>query len=220
MKIRTAITVAAIVASLLLGGMVLAQSSANFSLWWHVIAGGGDQSASAGYAVSSSIGQPAIGALSSASHRLGAGYWYGISAVPSPPTITFDTGPGTYLSISGRHTGTITPSYNITVSKLYTYPCTGTGGHTEYAAISYSNGTKIAEAQWNGYTSDWHNITFDGSFTLYAGTTYNYTIKTGSYPQIIHETLFNAPGGTITCTEFVDANGKQYGNWIPAIKLE
>jgi len=58
---------------------------------------------------------------------------------------------------------------------LYTYPCPGTGGHTEYAV----------EASWNGYTGDWHNLTFNNSFTLYANETYNYTIRTGSYPQII-----------------------------------
>jgi hypothetical protein len=30
----------------------------------------------------------------------------------------------------------------------------------------------------------------------------------------------NATGGKITCTEFVDANGKRYDNWIQAIRLE
>jgi len=49
--------------------------------------------------------------------------------------------------------------------------------------------------------------------------TYNYTIRTGSYPQIIHEPSFNATGGKITCTDFEDANGKTYTDWIPAIKL-
>ncbi|MEA2075841.1 MAG: NosD domain-containing protein, partial [Euryarchaeota archaeon] len=33
-----------------------------------------------------------------------------------------------YPSIMGNHTGTITPSCNINVSRLYTYPCSGTGG--------------------------------------------------------------------------------------------
>lgn len=46
-----------------------------------------------------------------------------------------DTGSGTYPSISGTHNGTIKPSQTITVSKLYTYPCSGTGGHSEYARI-------------------------------------------------------------------------------------
>jgi len=124
-----------------------------------------------------------------------------------------------YPSILGNHTGTITPNADITVSKLYTYPCAGTGGHTEYAAISYSNGTQIAEAHWNGYVEDWHNISFNTTFTLYENETYNYTIRTGSYPQIIHETPFNATGGTITCDKFIDANGRIYYDWIPAIRL-
>jgi branched-chain amino acid transport system substrate-binding protein len=137
------------------------------------------------------------------------------------PTATyFDTGAGTYPSIGGTHNGTITPFYNINVTKLYTYSSPGTGGHTEYAAISYSNGTKIAKALWNGYSGDWHNITFNKTFTLYANETYNYTIRTGSYPQIIHEREFNATGGTITCTKFMDANGKEHYDWIPAIRLE
>ena len=125
-----------------------------------------------------------------------------------------------YPSILGNHTGTITPNADITVSKLYTYPCAGTGGHAKYAAISYSNGTIIAEAHWNGYVEDWHNISFDSSFTLEEGETYNYTIHTGSYPQIIHESPFNATGGKITCTNFTDANGVIHYGWIPAIRLE
>jgi len=40
-----------------------------------------------------------------------------------------------------------------------------------------------------------------------------------SYPQIIHEPSWNATGGVITCSEFVDINGKRHADWIPAIKL-
>jgi len=132
----------------------------------------------------------------------------------------FDTSSGTYPSVMGTHTGTIKPNKTITVSKLYTYPCDGTGGHTKYVAIFSLNGTAIAEAHWNGYVNDWYNLTFNTSFTLYANETYNYIIRTGSYPQIIHEKEFNATGGKITCTEFVDTNGKRYTDWIPAIRLE
>ena len=136
-----------------------------------------------------------------------------------PSVVIFDTGEGTYPSISGIHNGTITPNANITVSKLYTYFSLGTGGHTQYAAISYSNGMRIAEAHWNGYIEDWHNISFNTTFVLYANETYNYTIRTGSYPHIIHEKEFNATGGKITCSEFVDVNGNRHEDWIPAIKL-
>ena len=130
----------------------------------------------------------------------------------------FDTDKGTYPSIMGTHNGTITPSCNISVSKLYTYPCSGTGGHTEYAKI-WNLSWAGAEAHWNGYVGDWHNITFNETFVLYENKTYNYTIRTGSYPQIIHESPFNATGGTITCDKFIDANGRIYYDWIPAIGL-
>jgi parallel beta-helix repeat protein len=131
----------------------------------------------------------------------------------------FDTGKGEYPSIMGTHNGTIKLNQTITVSKLYTYPCPGTGGHTEYVKI-WKEITSIAEKTWSGYLGDWHNITFNNSFTLYANETYNYTIRTGSYPQIIHAQSFNATAGVITCEEFEDINGKRHEGWIPAIRLE
>ncbi|HUV79932.1 MAG TPA: hypothetical protein VMW40_03795, partial [Candidatus Bathyarchaeia archaeon] len=39
----------------------------------------------------------------------------------------------------------------------------------------------------------------------------------GTIEQVVP--TFNATGGTITCTEFIDANGKVHTDWIPAIKL-
>ena len=48
---------------------------------------------------------------------------------------------------------------------------------------------------------------------------YNYTIRTGSYPQIIHAKSKPVTGGMINCTKFTDANGKTYEDWIPAIRL-
>lgn len=131
----------------------------------------------------------------------------------------FDTESGAYPSIAGVHTGTITPNRDINVSKLYTYPCPGTGGHTEYVHI-YGNEIDKS-ASWSGYNGDWQNLPFGKPFVLKAGNTYNYEIKTGSYPQIHHtDELEVASGaGTITCTNFTDVNGKNYTNWIPAIKL-
>lgn len=130
----------------------------------------------------------------------------------------FDTGSGTYPSISGVHNGTITPNQTITVSKLYTYPCAGTGGHSEHVRIYNESGT-LTEGHWTGYQGDYHNITLPPSITLLKDYEYNYTIRTGSYPQIIHAESKEVTGGTITCTEFTDANGKVYTNWIPAIRL-
>jgi nitrous oxidase accessory protein len=137
--------------------------------------------------------------------------------LPLVPTF-LDTGEGGYPSISGMHNGTITPFHTLTVSTLYTYPCSGTGGHAEYMKIWNSTGWNVT-AQWNGYTGYWHNLSFNNSFTLYAHETYNYTIQTGSYPQIIHATSYNATAGKITCEEFVDVNGKRHEDWIPAIRL-
>lgn len=137
----------------------------------------------------------------------------------SPVKAVFDTGPGTYPSISGMHEGTITPNQTITVSKLYTYPCSGTGGHTEYAKI-YNDSWSIETLPWNGYRGDWHNHSFPEPSKLYANVEYNYTIITGSYPQIHHtNALPTTNNGWINCTSFVDSNGKEYDDRIPAIKL-
>jgi len=134
----------------------------------------------------------------------------------------FDTGQpeNPYPSISGTHNGTITPSHDIIADKMYTYPCLGTGGHSEYVKIWNTSDWNVT-AEWEGYKGDWHNISFSGAFTLLKNETYNYTIITGSYPQIIHEQNRTAlDGSLITCEEFVDANGKKYGgDWIPAIRL-
>ena len=67
-----------------------------------------------------------------------------------------------------------------------------------------------------------HNATGDAPYVrLLKGHKYNYTIVTGSYPQIIHAKEHEAKeGGNITCSEFIDANGNRYNDWIPAIRLE
>jgi len=133
----------------------------------------------------------------------------------------FDTGAPAkpYPSIFGTHNGTITPNVTIEVSKLYTYPCAGTGGHTEYARI-WNNSSLDVNASWKGYVGDWYNIPFSEPFTLVANEIYNYTIQTGSYPQIHHTPALLTASGWINCTEFTDVNGKKYYNWIPAIRLE
>jgi hypothetical protein len=129
-----------------------------------------------------------------------------------------DTGPGTYPSIPGTYYGTITPNQTITVSTLYTYPCPGTGGHTASARIW--NATLNVTTTWNGYGGDWHNLTFSGPFVLYKDVTYNYTLITGSYPEIIHHHSFITPDGSqITCDKFVDANSREYDDRIPAIRV-
>ena len=144
--------------------------------------------------------------------------WMGNITVSNEGYIDTAQSTNPYPSISGTHNGTIIPNKTITATKLYTYPCGGTGGHTEYARIW--NKTWNATATWDGYASDWHNITFDNPVVLLPNKTYNYTIRTGSYPQIIHnQTHTTLDGSFINCTEFIDANGKKYEDWIPAIKL-
>jgi len=147
-----------------------------------------------------------------------------VSEIPIEPyvfesTFYFDTGSSKkpYPSISGTHNGTITPNQTMTVQKLYTYPCAGTGGHTEYARIW--NSTLNVTAKWDGHKEDWHNISFNDPFTLVAGEEYNYTIRTGSYPQIHPKKELLTANGWINCTEFTDANGKKYDDGIPAIRL-
>ncbi|NQE44975.1 hypothetical protein C5S31_02985, partial [ANME-1 cluster archaeon GoMg2] len=144
-----------------------------------------------------------------------------VIVVQSSSGITFDTGEpaNPYPSISGTHKGTITPVADLVLRRVYTYPCPGTGGHSEYVKIE-GHGLNV-NATWSGYDGeDGHNITFNEPFVRLEGNkTYNFTIRTGSYPQIIHESRKEATGGTINCTEFVDVNGKKYYNWIPAIRI-
>ena len=147
-----------------------------------------------------------------------------LGVIPAVEEAVFDTGEGTYPSIRGTHNGTIIPSRDINVSKMYTYSCAGTGGHTGSIKL-YENETLIASGTWEGYGGDWHNITIDNEtgasyVMLLKGHEYKYTIVTGSYPQIIHATSKEVTGGTISCSSFVDANGKVYYDGIPAIKLE
>ena len=131
----------------------------------------------------------------------------------------FDTGSlgNPYPSIAGTHNGTIEVYKDMTISKMYTYPCPGTGGHTESVKIWNETTGDCEEAHWDGYKGDYHNISLN--ITLKKGVIYNYIIRTGSYPQIHHRKELPADGGIIRCTKFTDANGREYDNWIPAIKL-
>ena len=131
---------------------------------------------------------------------------------------SFVTTRGSYPSIPGIHEGTITPSVTITnISRLFTYSCPGTCGHSE--EITLWNDTWNITARRDKSESDWHVIEFPHSFSLIANHTYYYSIRTGSYPLIIHRHTFTNSYGTINCTSFRDVNGNVYDDWIPAIKL-
>ena len=86
------IGISLLLCALLLTPIVLAQSSADFELRWHVIASGGGRSTSPDFVVSGSIGQAATNSLSSADFTLQGGFWYGVGAAVGPPP-TPVTGP-------------------------------------------------------------------------------------------------------------------------------
>ncbi len=141
-----------------------------------------------------------------------------LTILPFDPSRVFDTGGGSYPSIAGTHSGTLRLNQSMLVSRLYTYPCPGSGGHAKYVHI-YGNGVD-ENATWDGYAGDWQRITFAEPFSLQGGKTYTYELRTGSYPQIIHNASTMVTGGLITCSSFVDGNGNTRVDWIPAIRLE
>ena len=57
-------------------GLALAGSSANFAIPWDVLGHGGNEMASMNYSLKSTIGQTATGPMSSPNFDIGAGYWY------------------------------------------------------------------------------------------------------------------------------------------------
>ena len=142
----------------------------------------------------------------------------------APPAIFDSDSPSNpYPSIFGTHNGTIKTNQTTNVSKMYTYSCAGTGGHSEYVAFyNATTGAEIANGTWNGYqgADDYHYIIFEKSFMLKKEVIYNYTLRSGSYPQVHHTPALSTENGWINCTDFKDANGKTYTDWIPAIRLE
>ncbi len=79
MKVRPGIIIlaAALTAlALLFSKAGLAQTSADHDLSWHVIAGGGQLSASADYRVEGTTGQSVAGPSGSAGFRLSSGLWF------------------------------------------------------------------------------------------------------------------------------------------------
>ena len=196
-----------------------AETCAGYNYYQLVLANGIDINASE--ALQFNVTSPARGYSNTTSHtvtpeeiNLGGLFNFNVTLEPN----VFDTGPGTYPSIFGVHTGNFTPKHTITVSQIYTYPCSGTGGHSE-RVIFYDGEDELINVSWNGYQGDYHNITVSPPVTLLEGKVYGYKIITGSYPQIIHASSKEVTGGTITCDKFIDANGREHKDWIPAIRL-
>ena len=90
----------------------------------------------------------------------------------TPKVVLFDTGPGTYPSIFGKHKGHFTPLKDIELNKIFTYPSPGTGGHSKFIEFLYQNGTSLGDGSWEGYGGDRHNITFDELIKLEGNETY------------------------------------------------
>ncbi len=134
-----------------------------------------------------------------------------------PFSMGFVTPEGTYPSIAGTHKGAITPKSNINVTHIEIRACEGTGGHIEYARIT-GDGVS-SKAMWEGYNTNYKSLEFDVPFMLETAKTYEYEIKTGSYPQIIHLSELEVPAGIIKCSKFVDINGRIHTEGIPSIWL-
>jgi len=78
---------------------------------------------------------------------------FNFNITPEPVSIIFGTGQGTYPSIMGVHEGNFTPTCNITVQQIYTYPCVGTGGHSERVIFcDYITEEPKIDVNWSGAT--------------------------------------------------------------------
>ena len=119
-------------ASLILAPSLRAQ---NFSIDWHVVAGGGGASTNGAFALSGTIGQPATATMNGGNFSLTGGFWSFLSVVQTPgsplltitlvngnPVISWPTTPGFVLeqSPSGTHAtwsntgGTFTTNAGVT----------------------------------------------------------------------------------------------------------
>ena len=78
MSMKSVLPLLLLLAALILATLALAQTSADFDLSWHVVAGGGGRSTSADYVVQGTAGQAAAGPPSAqgADYHLNSGFWY------------------------------------------------------------------------------------------------------------------------------------------------
>jgi hypothetical protein len=125
------IVIGTLVAVSLVAAGALAASLAEFDLGWHVIAGGGGRSSSVDYALDGSVGQPAVGELSSGDFRLGAGFWPGVGAASPTPTVTGSPPP----TATPTSTGTVSPTPTVTATGSPPPTATPTGTVTPPALI-------------------------------------------------------------------------------------
>ena len=73
---RALALLAALLCCLALAGLASAQGLAGYDLPWYVTSNGGGETSSPHYTLNATVGQGVAGASSSASYRLGGGFWY------------------------------------------------------------------------------------------------------------------------------------------------
>ena len=69
------IAIIGVFVALLIVNIAGAQSSANYSLSWYVLAGGGERTASTHYAMNGTVGQSAVGLSDDTLYGISSGYW-------------------------------------------------------------------------------------------------------------------------------------------------
>ncbi len=69
------IAIIGVLVALLIVNIAGAQSSANYSLSWYVLAGGGGRTASTHYAMNGTVGQSAVGLSDDTQYGTASGYW-------------------------------------------------------------------------------------------------------------------------------------------------
>ena len=113
----------------------LAHASSQYILNWFVIGGGGGQMDSARHTMFGTLGQTAIGQVSSSRHEISAGFWPGVEVtLPSPtptPTATVVTATPT-TTATPTSTPTATPTGKI-ITATPTSTATPTGTATPSA---------------------------------------------------------------------------------------
>ncbi|MBX3356309.1 MAG: hypothetical protein KF724_11505 [Phycisphaeraceae bacterium] len=68
--------------------------TADFTVDWATVDGGGGDSSGGGFVLAGTIGQPDVGTMSGGGYTLTGGYWAGVTAAPAPPCPADLTGDG------------------------------------------------------------------------------------------------------------------------------
>ena len=116
-------------------------ASAQYSIDWHKVAGGGGTTTNAQFSLSGTIGQPDAGALSGANYSLTGGFWSLVSAVQTPGA--------PLLLLSRTATNTVVISWP--------FPAAGFGLE-ENSSLGTTNWTSVTNAVQNNGLSQWVTV--------------------------------------------------------------